>query len=47
MTDIKAGVTIPVAFSFLLQDETSDVELEVSELISFSSEKQTMILTIE
>lgn len=46
MTDVKAGVTIPVAFSFGLQDETSDVELEVSELMSFSNEKATQILKL-
>ena len=46
LTDIKGGVTIPVAFDFTLKDGTSEVELEVSELISFEDNAQTMILSL-
>lgn len=39
MKEIKTGATIEVDEVYLLDNETSDVEIEVSELISFSDEK--------
>ena len=39
MKEIKTGATIEVDEVYLLDNETSDVESEVSELISFSDEK--------
>ena len=38
MLDIKAGVTLEVKEAYLLRDTTTLVEIEVSELISFSKE---------
>lgn len=39
MKELKTGASIEVDVAYLLDNETSDVEVEVSELISFSDEK--------
>lgn len=39
MKEIKTGASIDVDVAYLLDNETSEVEVEVSELISFSDEK--------
>lgn len=44
--EIKPGTTVEVYYLYELRDE-SDVELEVSEWMSFSDEKDVMLLEIE
>lgn len=39
MKEVKTGASIEVDVAYLLDSEASDVEVEVSELISFSDEK--------
>lgn len=46
MKDIKTGATIELQAAFLLTSDTAPVEFEVSELISFSSEKLGKIFEI-
>ena len=46
--EVKKGVTLPVCYSFKLQDTTSDIELEVSDLFDFSGgDPDTQILTLQ
>jgi hypothetical protein len=46
-TDIKEGATVQFTKVYSLQDTTSDVELEVSEFLSFSDDKQTQLLSLD
>lgn len=47
-SEIKPGVTITVCSGFVLRDETSDVELEVDEWISFNkSIEDKMVLSLK
>ncbi len=44
--EIKKGASISVEVAYKLNDSTTDVEVEVSELISFSDKKITKIFSI-
>lgn len=46
LKEVRPGTTINVARIFVLED-TSDVEIEVSELISFDDDKMLMTLPVE
>ncbi|MBP3307888.1 MAG: DUF5067 domain-containing protein [Clostridia bacterium] len=45
--EIKKGSSIEVEVAYVLNDETTDVEIEVSELISLSDKKISKIFSIE
>ena len=45
--DIKKGATLSVEVAYELNDTTTDVEIEVSELISFSDKKITKKFSIK
>ncbi len=45
--DIKKGATLEVEVAYTLNDTTTDIEVEVSELISFSSKKVTKTFSIK
>ena len=44
--EIKTGATLDVEVAYVLNDTTTDVEIEVSEWISFSDKKLTKTFTI-
>jgi len=46
MKEIKAGASIDVEVAYVLNDTTTDVEIEVSELISFDDKTITKTFTI-
>ena len=46
LKEIKKGATIDVEIAYELNDTTTDVEVEVKELISFSNKKVTKIFKI-
>ncbi len=43
---IKQGVTIEVEVAYIMNDTTTDINVEVSELISFSNKKVTKTFTL-
>ena len=45
--EIKKGATLSVEVAYKLNDTTTDIEVEVSELISFSNKKVTKTFSIE
>lgn len=45
--DIKTGATIEVEVAYELNDTTTDIEVEVEELISFSDSKVTKTFSIQ
>ena len=47
MLDIQKGATIAVASAYSLRDNDNPVTLEISELISFSDEKDTQEISIK
>ena len=47
LKEIKKGITLSVEVAYELENETSDVEVEVSELISFNDKKITKTFSID